>query len=171
MTYSYWFFFSVLFVRHWRTTLLHVHGGRELTYVFFNFVFCLFYFYFMFLFFFYFSILFYSSSFFLVFLFVIFWFFSKVFLLTLFFFFLVSFHFVSFFEMKSNCFTINIYFMINGPLKMLPRHFLYFYCFSFKMTFDKKFMKKSCHFLKSDSHLPKNFLFIYSNEKNAFISS
>ena len=40
----------------------------------------------------------------------------------------------------------NVYLTINGPLKTLSRHFWYFYCSIFKMTFVKNFMKKQLVF-------------------------
>ena len=40
----------------------------------------------------------------------------------------------------------NVYFTINGPLKMLPRHFRYFHCSNFKMTFDKTISSMSQNF-------------------------
>ena len=47
----------------------------------------------------------------------------------------------------------NICFTINSLLKILPRHFRYFHCYNFKMTFDKDFLKKSRHFLTSSKFL------------------
>ena len=47
----------------------------------------------------------------------------------------------------------NVCFTINSPLKMLPRHFWYFSCSSFKMTFDKNFMEKATIFLTSSKFL------------------
>ena len=48
-------------------------------------------------------------------------------------------------QRSSGKFRLHKHFMINGPLKMPPSR--YFHCSNFKMTFDKTFMKKSCHFL------------------------
>ena len=42
---------------------------------------------------------------------------------------------------------------INGPLKMLLRHFGYFHCSSVKMTFNENIMKKNCHFFTSSKFL------------------
>ena len=50
---------------------------------------------------------------------------------------------------------------INSPLKMLPCHFRYFHCSNFKMTFDKFFLKSSCHFYFFQiSTMSQNFSFI-----------
>ena len=57
-------------------------------------------------------------------------------------------------EAVANSGYTNICFMTNSPLKRVLHHFRYFYSSTFKITFDRDFMKKSCHFLIS-----KNFLF------------
>ena len=63
-------------------------------------------------------------------------------------------------EAVTNSGYTNVYLTINGPLKMLPRHFRHFHCSNFKMTFDKNFFKKSYHFLTSSKFLlSENFIF------------
>ena len=55
----------------------------------------------------------------------------------------------------------NVYFTINGPLKMLPRHFWYFHCSNFKMTFDQKKIEKKQPFFNffQVSTMSQNFAF------------
>ena len=54
-------------------------------------------------------------------------------------------------------------FMINNSLKMLARHFPYFHCSNFKMTFVKNFIKNSFPFLTSSKFLLCLKIFLSGN--------
>ena len=61
--------------------------------------------------------------------------------------------------------------MINGPLKMLPRHFRHFHCSNFKMTCDKNFIEKLpfFNFVQASAIPPKHYVLLTVGSKLAVL--